>query len=104
VTKLSNYDLILGKPWLTQFNPDIDWSANVVTVVSKNHVYTLHAQDAPDAAVCSSLNSLAAFQVKRALRHECDAFLAVLKSSGNESETAMLDGIIVGPQPRVLES
>ena len=37
VTKLAQDDIVLGKPWLTQFNPDIDWAANTVTVV-KNHV------------------------------------------------------------------
>lgn len=31
VTKLGRYDVILGKPWLTDHNPNVNWSANMVT-------------------------------------------------------------------------
>ena len=31
VTKLGKYDIILGKPWLTDHNPNVNWSTNTVT-------------------------------------------------------------------------
>lgn len=31
VTKLGKYNVILGKPWLTDHNPNVNWSANIVT-------------------------------------------------------------------------
>ncbi|KJZ69408.1 hypothetical protein HIM_11204 [Hirsutella minnesotensis 3608] len=31
VTKLGKYDIILGKPWLTDHNPIINWSTNMVS-------------------------------------------------------------------------
>jgi hypothetical protein len=34
VTKLGKYDIILGKPWLTDHNPYVNWSENIVTFKS----------------------------------------------------------------------
>jgi RNase H-like domain found in reverse transcriptase/Reverse transcriptase (RNA-dependent DNA polymerase)/Integrase zinc binding domain/Chromo (CHRromatin Organisation MOdifier) domain/Integrase core domain len=34
VTKLGKYKIILGKPWLTDHNPDVNWSENIVTFKS----------------------------------------------------------------------
>jgi hypothetical protein len=45
VTQLANYDLILGKPWLSYFNPDIDWVDNTVAVTHKGHTCILSAHD-----------------------------------------------------------
>ncbi|KID93909.1 retrotransposon nucleocapsid protein, partial [Metarhizium majus ARSEF 297] len=39
VTKLGKYDIILGKPWLTDHNPHVDWATNTVTFNS-NHCRT----------------------------------------------------------------
>ncbi len=32
-TVLAHYDVVLGKPWLTLFNPGINWKLNVVSLV-----------------------------------------------------------------------
>jgi len=32
VFKLGNYDIILGKSWLSRINPEIDWEHNTVTI------------------------------------------------------------------------
>ena len=39
-TELSHYHLVLGKPWLTAFNPVVNWKLNAVSLVhdSKTHV------------------------------------------------------------------
>jgi hypothetical protein len=58
VTKLVGVDLILGKPWLTQFNPDIDWVVNVVRFVTKQGVvHVLHEHVEHDDE-CSSFGLL----------------------------------------------
>ncbi|KAJ6436324.1 mRNA 3 end-processing YTH1 [Purpureocillium lavendulum] len=36
VTKLGKYDIILGKPWLTDHNPVINWSTNMVSFNSEH--------------------------------------------------------------------
>jgi hypothetical protein len=86
VTKLAHYDLILGKPWLSQVNPAVDWANNIVEVHHNHHTYTLHAQvpirEGHDDG--SSLNLLTASQLQRAVRHKCTVFLAVVKSSSSD--------------------
>lgn len=46
VTSLSGYDGILGKPFLTSVNPDIDWSTNTIT-----SPFTLSGDTLPEPAV-----------------------------------------------------
>lgn len=36
VTKLGKYDIILGKPWLTDHNPNVDWATNTITFRSEH--------------------------------------------------------------------
>ena len=39
-TELAYYDLVLGKPWLTEFNPVVNWKLNAVSLIhaDKTHV------------------------------------------------------------------
>jgi hypothetical protein len=44
VTQLSQYDIILGKPWLSAVNPQIDWASNVVRFsMVKTHIFWLQS-------------------------------------------------------------
>lgn len=36
------YDVILGKPWLHEANPTIDWATNTVNLQNRGHRVTLH--------------------------------------------------------------
>ncbi len=38
------YDLILGKSWLTEMNPLIDWARNRMRIKINNQVITLEAE------------------------------------------------------------
>lgn len=40
-TKLAHYDIILGKPWLTAHNPDINWRLNTVSLVKDEQLHVL---------------------------------------------------------------
>lgn len=83
VTKLANYDLILGKPWLTAFNPDIDWERNLVKLTSGNTAYTLAPTQLNMDA--ETVGLISAMQLKRLLRNGAQAYLAVL-TEVNEGE------------------
>lgn len=75
VTKLVEYDMILGKPWLTYRNPEIDWIANTVRFHRRGTNYTLHPpveDQSPQVALLSAL------QCKRELRKGATAILALL--------------------------
>jgi hypothetical protein len=83
VTKLSSYDLILGKPWLTTFNPDIDWEHNVIKLHKNGHPYTLAPKQLSDCV--DEVAVISALQLKRALRGGAEAYLAILTESSGEA-------------------
>jgi hypothetical protein len=71
VTKLAQDDIVLGKPWLTQFNPDIDWVNNVVTLVKNGVEYQMQPPlegDANGSTGDAAFGLLSGLQVKRAMR------------------------------------
>ena len=84
VTKLSNYDLILGKPWLTTLNPDIDWVSNTVRLRKGNHTYVLAPKHLSPGA--EEVGLISALQLKRLLRSGAQAYLAVLTETKEEAE------------------
>jgi hypothetical protein len=83
VTKLAGNDIILGKPWLTRHNPDIDWLTNTIYVPKGPHdFYVLRQRQTEDTSPTVCL--LSHLQVKREIQKGSTAFLAVLtKSSGD---------------------
>eukprot|EP00884_Botryococcus_braunii_P010917 jgi/Botrbrau1/19827/Bobra.0124s0068.1 len=40
-TELTYYDLVLGKPWLTAFNPVVNWKLNAVSLVHADQTHVL---------------------------------------------------------------
>jgi len=66
VTRLGKYDIILGKPWLADHNPIVNWSTNMVTFNS-NHCrrhcmergqYQLAVHGAPSLTISSTTTTL----------------------------------------------
>ena len=51
----SDYDIILGMPWLTETNPKIDWVNCQLTIHQAHHSILLHAIDSPMQHVISAL-------------------------------------------------
>jgi hypothetical protein len=74
VTHLAVDDIVLGKPWLTQHNPDIDWQANVVSVVRHGVEYTLP----PIIVDPEDVSLISAMQAIKAVERGATAFIAVL--------------------------
>lgn len=82
VTKLARDDIVLGKPWLTHYNPDIDWVQNVVILTKNGVEYRL--QPSIEGGLAGSENEaafglLSGLQVKKAIRKGATAFLAILR-------------------------
>lgn len=85
VIELHGYDAILGKPWLTKHNPEIDW---------KRHLVTFHKGDQAKLIVHGTLRPaqetrsdssapkpLSACQLKRLVRKgKAQAFVAIVRS------------------------
>ncbi|GFH10780.1 transposon Tf2-2 polyprotein, partial [Haematococcus lacustris] len=46
-TRLHGFDIILGKPWLAEINPRIDWKQNIMTFHHAGKKHTLRAPPAP---------------------------------------------------------
>ncbi|KAJ9523014.1 hypothetical protein QJQ45_023818 [Haematococcus lacustris] len=46
-TKLHGFDIILGKPWLAELNPHIDWKRNIMTFKHGGKRHTLRAPPPP---------------------------------------------------------
>uniref|UniRef100_A0A383WFN5 Reverse transcriptase n=1 Tax=Tetradesmus obliquus TaxID=3088 RepID=A0A383WFN5_TETOB len=94
VTKLAQDEIVLGKPWLTQFNPDIDWVHNVVTLVKNGVEYQLHppVEGGANTAEEATFGLLSGLQVKRAMRKGAMAFLAVLREA-TDSKVAELEEV-----------
>lgn len=94
VTKLAQDDIVLGKPWLTQFNPDIDWVDNIVTLVKNGVEYQLQPPAEGGAAWSggdATFGLLSGLQVKRAMRKGANAFLAILRETTDNKTTELED-------------
>ena len=64
-TNLEDYDVILGKPWLTKLNPQIDQKKNVIKIRHKRHYIKLKAKEKQDT---KSIKIVLAMYFKKILR------------------------------------
>jgi hypothetical protein len=97
VTSLGKYGLILGKPWLCDVQPHIDWRTNVVMVkeAGTGAVHVLRGSVRTPKAGVAAVAELSAMQLKKALHQPQDYFLATLR----EMELAGAEGDTEGDLP-----
>lgn len=80
------HDIILGKPWLTDVNPHVDWRNNVVVVTDKGKFHRLAtptaASEPPVIPIISSL------QVKRAARKGSAVFFGLVRPDESTVDTS----------------
>ena len=82
VTPLRDYDVVLGKPWLTQHNPQVDWKVNVIHLEHNGRTLELRAATAGERNHVGRQRLLSALQVKRLARTgKAQSFLAIIRSS-----------------------
>ena len=86
IIDLHGYDAILGKPWLTKHNPEIDWKRHLVTFQKGDRAKLIvHGtlRPAQDTRTDSSAHPkpLSACQLKRLVRKgKAQAFVAIVRS------------------------
>jgi hypothetical protein len=82
VTELSDYDVILGQPWLESANPAIDWQSRLMRIQGGGRVYTIPA-DSRNPLKMPVLNAL---QFKRQLKPKDELFLLFCLTSKSTVE------------------
>lgn len=87
VTELSDYDVILGQPWLESANPAIDWQSRLMRIQGRGRVYTISA-DSRNPLKTPILNAL---QFKRQLKPKDELFLLFCLTSKSTMERANED-------------
>lgn len=95
VTTLAGYDLILGKPWLTQFNPSINWVSNTIKLMRGSDKFILAPPSYELESDDSHVALINATQLKRHLRAGDEAYLAVLtecKTAGDSEAEPTASG------------
>lgn len=93
-TELAKYDIILGKPWLTRYNPDINWRLNTVSLTHDGVTHLLIGQrgaHVPDF-LCSAV------EVQEALDAKLPVYLvklsAVSSSPSSSTSSPELDALL----------
>jgi deoxyuridine 5'-triphosphate nucleotidohydrolase len=75
VAQLPDQEVILGKPWLNNKNPQIDWPSNTVSFNHKKQLVTLQPNKSQETS-SKPCNLITVQQAKRAANHGCELFLA----------------------------
>ncbi len=82
VMPLKVANVILGLPWLRQHNPDIDWSSNIVRLISDGRIIKL----VPTQSHSNEIELVSALQFKRSMRKADMNYLIYIRSD-NDSES-----------------
>ena len=104
VITLQNNDIILGMPWLTFHNPQIDWRSRTVRLRGGATGITLSEmvasdssdEDAEDSSAAAQLELWSAQQVKRASRKkDVELGLAIVRAVSSAETVTQKDGSAV---------
>lgn len=91
---LQGYDIVLGKSWLTEVNPTIDFQSNVMTFMHKNEKIQIGPAHHAGSGEGEKLNLLSATQMRRLSKKGTEIFalhmqpvddLQILQSSGDRA-------------------
>lgn len=74
-TQSKKFDVILGKPWLEQYNPMINWKTHCVSFTQNGNCVTLSPETARSVDLCT------ATQFKRAVKKGLPHFIAIPSES-----------------------
>jgi hypothetical protein len=87
VMVLQGHDVILGKPWLTQHNPSIDWQSNTVVFKYKGRDICLSSNGLPIPEEPDNLYS--ALQMKRAIKRGDQGFVTVVQPLDTDTSSTV---------------
>ena len=77
MTPLGQYGLILGKPWLTDLNPAVDWHTNTLTFEAAGLSHSLQGR-VRGATQSVQVASLTSMQLKRAVNGSIEVFVGTI--------------------------
>ncbi|KAJ9521390.1 hypothetical protein QJQ45_001231 [Haematococcus lacustris] len=89
VTHLHDFDIILGKPWLAEINPRIDWKANIMRFRHAGRQHTLR----PPVKQLGTTNTsgspllISSAQLRTAISDKCPVFLVSITPADSNAET-----------------
>ncbi|KAJ9524896.1 hypothetical protein QJQ45_002965 [Haematococcus lacustris] len=89
VTHLHDFDIILGKPWLAEINPRIDWKANIMRFRHAGRQHTLRPPVKQPGTTNTSGNPLliSSAQLRTAISNKCPVFLVSITPADGNAET-----------------
>ncbi|KAJ9505461.1 hypothetical protein QJQ45_008894 [Haematococcus lacustris] len=89
VTHLHDFDIILGKPWLADINPRIDWKANIMRFRHAGRQHTLRPPVKQPGTTNTSGSPLfiSSAQLRTAINNKCPTFLVSITPADSNAET-----------------
>ncbi|KAJ9525353.1 hypothetical protein QJQ45_003238 [Haematococcus lacustris] len=89
VTHLHDFDIILGKPWLAEINPRIDWKANIMRFRHAGRQHTLRPPVKQPGTTNTSGSPLliSSAQLRTAISNNCPTFLVSITPADSNAET-----------------
>ncbi|KAJ9521722.1 hypothetical protein QJQ45_015348 [Haematococcus lacustris] len=89
VTHLHDFDIILGKPWLAEINPRIDWKANIMRFHHAGRQHTLRPPVKQPGTTNTSGSPLliSSAQLRTAISNKCPVFLVSITPANSNAET-----------------
>ncbi|KAJ9534914.1 hypothetical protein QJQ45_029577 [Haematococcus lacustris] len=89
VTHLHDFDIILGKPWLAEINPCIDWKANIMRFRHAGRQHTLRPPVKQPGTTNTSGSPLliSSAQLRTAISNNCPVFLVSITPADSNAET-----------------
>ncbi|KAJ9511482.1 hypothetical protein QJQ45_029856 [Haematococcus lacustris] len=89
VTHLHDFDIILGKPWLAEINPRIDWKANIMRFRHAGRQHTLRPPVKQPGTTNTSGSPLliSSAQLRTAISNKCPFFLVSITPADSNAET-----------------
>ena len=100
VTRLT-HDVILGKPWLADVNPDIDWRRNVISFPFDTGVVTWKADSSKRPAINGLCSAKQINSILRRKRASKKAFMLVIRTASPESSQGMVSADFITQYPEV---
>ena len=86
VAPIDKYDIILGKPWLSQENPCINWKNNTITLNQEGQ-QTIVTPNMAEENVQKEVAVVSAMSIKREAKQvqkNCDMYLYLVKVNSND--------------------
>ena len=86
VLSMEGLEVVLGKPWLNKYNPDIDWPTNSMVIKTSNQEHFLVGGPNKNRHHDSiTLNFISSKQAKQAMKNGDEVYLCIIKEATESS-------------------